>query len=75
LLQDGTKAVATGLHANKDCTWKVSKASVPFMPDWTILRQLNTENQFSTGTNNKPFSKLFGGGKSLNKRIDFNCCE
>lgn len=36
--------MATGLNVSKESMWKIAKASVPYMPDWAILRPLISDN-------------------------------
>ncbi len=44
LIQDNGKGMATGMNVNKESMWKINKSSVPYMPDWAILRPLISDN-------------------------------
>lgn len=32
------------MNVNKESMWKINKSSVPYMPDWAILRPLISDN-------------------------------
>lgn len=71
------RAIADGMNITKESTWKIVKSTVPYLPDWAILRPMISDNHLvprsDTSLNKNLFgskhSTVFGGKNSLNNLV------
>lgn len=43
ITENGAKVSAVGNNVGDDCSWKLFKSSIPYLPEWTILRPFISE--------------------------------